>query len=47
MTERIVLMAEMPPAPPRTAASDGSLMLVTLGVIFAQTGIFATSFTQP
>ena len=41
ITERIVLIAEMPTAPPRTAASEGSLILVMLGVIFAQTGFFA------
>ena len=46
MTERIVLMAEIPCAPPRTAATDGSLMLVMFGVILAQTGIFETSVTQ-
>ena len=46
MTERIVLIAEMPTAPPRTAASEGSLMLVMFGVIFAQTGIRETSVTQ-
>ena len=46
ITERIVLIAEMPTAPPRTAASEGSLMLVMLGVIFAHTGMFETSVTQ-
>src|SRR5207237_7843545 len=46
ITERIVLMAEMPLAPPRTAASEGSLMFVMFGVILAQTGILATSVTQ-
>src|SRR6185369_5893091 len=46
MTDRIVLIAEMPTAPPRTAATAGSRMLVMLGVILAQTGIFATSVTQ-
>src|SRR5690349_4216939 len=39
-------MAEIPDAPPRTAASDGSLIFVMFGVILAQTGIFATSVTQ-
>src|SRR5207237_1073857 len=46
MTERMVLMAETPTAPPRTAASEGSLMFVMFGVIFAQTGIRETSVTQ-
>src|SRR5882724_10813184 len=46
ITDKIVLIAEIPMAPPRTAASEGSLMLVMFGVIFAQTGIVATSVTQ-
>ena len=46
-TERIVLIIAMPSAPPRSAAAAGTVGLPTFGVIFAHTGIFATSFTQP
>ena len=37
----------MPWQPPRNAARLGSLMRVTFGVIFAQTGFFAAAMTQP
>ena len=37
----IVLMADMPSAPPRRAASAAGLMRSTLGVSFARIGIFA------
>jgi len=40
-------IAEIPSAPPSTAARAGCVMSVMFGVIFAHTGIFATSFTQP
>ena len=39
-------MALTPSAPPFTAAWAGRVMSVMLGVIFAQTGIVETSFTQ-
>jgi len=40
----IVLMAAMPSAPPRFAASAASLMRATLGVSFASTGIVQPRF---
>ena len=46
MTERMVLIAAMPSQPLAKAARLGSSMWVTFGVIFAQTGILETSFTQ-
>ena len=39
-------MAEMPSAPPRSAARAGTLMSVMLGVILAHTGTLETFFTQ-
>ena len=47
MTLRIVLIALTPWQPPRNAARLGSVMRVTFGVIFAQTGFFAAFITQP
>jgi len=47
MTERMVLMALRPVAPPRRAARPGSSMWVMLGVILAQTGSLVADFTQP
>ena len=47
VTLRIVLISAMPSAPPRIAAAAGTVGLPTFGVIFAQTGIFETPFTQP
>src|ERR1700730_3044974 len=43
----MVLIALTPSTPPRNAARLGSVMRVTFGVIFAQTGFFAAVITQP
>ena len=47
ITLRMVLIALTPWQPPRNAARLGSVMRVTFGVIFAQTGFFAAAITQP
>ena len=47
ITLRMVLIAATPSQPARSAASAGASMWVMFGVIFAHTGIVATSLTQP
>src|SRR2546429_1733534 len=47
ITLRIVLIALTPSHPPRNAARLGSVIRVTLGVIFAQTGFLAAFINQP
>ena len=42
----IVLMSEIPSAPPSTAAKPGSVMSPVLGVSFTRTGVLANSFVQ-